>query len=159
MPNRLGLFAVALTVTSIVSSSRGSADELEATHCFAGMGKAFHESQDLAPLASFAHNGILKSTNQRLDNMATHCEGVQRGTGPSRLGYVVCKLVDADGHIIVVADQYSGMRYPLRFSEGTGKWKGIKGQVDVEPAGAASKPAVAGSYHTCTKWKGSFQIP
>ena len=152
------LLSVVAVVAGLFGWSHASAEEFEATHCYAGMGKAFNESEELAYLGSFSHNGMVKSSNQRLDNMATHCEGVQRGVGPTRLGYVLCKMVDADGHIIVVADQYSGAKFPLRFVEGTGKWKGIKGQFDSDTSATAVKPAVAGSYHTCSRWKGAFQI-
>src|SRR2546423_423185 len=129
---RFPLVAGVLALATVLSCSHASAEEFEAMHCYAGQGKAFHESQDLASLGSFVHNGMVKSSNRRLDNMATHCEGVQRGAGATRVGYVLCKLVDGDGDIIVIADQYSGMKSPYRFAEGTGKWKGINGQYESE---------------------------
>jgi hypothetical protein len=59
------------------------------------------------------------------------------------------------GEVLDLLEIEAGM---LRFTEGTGKWKGITGQFESDTAASASKPAVAGSFHTCTKWKGAFQV-
>ncbi len=138
--------------------SAGAAEEFEATHCYGGTSIAFHGSQELKPLADWVYNGIVRSPNKLLNGAATHGAGVQRGTGTTREGYVLAKIVDADGDIIVVGDHYAGLKFKLRFLEGTGKWRGITGDFESEPAASAAKPAMPDSFHTCTQWKGKYEV-
>ena len=155
---RLFVLSAALIVIVLAGAKSSVAAEFDGTHCFTGVGRPFHESQELASLSSFVHNGIVRTNNAQFDNVATHCEGVQRGVGATRFGYALCKVVDREGDIAVLTTQFSGLNYMFGFAEGTGKWKGIKGEVQVDPLPSPSKPAVAGSYHICTKWKGAFDV-
>jgi hypothetical protein len=114
----------------------------------------FHGSQELKPLGAFTLNGIIRSSYKPLDNAATHCEGVYRAAD----GYGLCKVVDADGDIIVYGGPYAGTKFPLNVLEGTGKWKGVTATIDAERIATAAKPAVPGSFHHCIRWKGKIEV-
>ncbi len=153
------LTGLALVVLGVLAfSSAGAAEEFEATHCFTGTFTAYQGSQELKPLSDFAFNGIVRSPNKLFNNAATHCAGVQRGVGPTREGYVLCKIVDADGDITVYGGPYTGFKSRLPFLEGTGKWKGITGDFESDQIASAAKPAVPDSFHTCVQWKGKFEV-
>jgi hypothetical protein len=47
---------------------------------------------------------------------------------------VLCKIVDADGDIIVTGGSYTGLKNRFSFLEGTGKWKGITGDYESDQA-------------------------
>lgn len=149
------LFGLVFVVISLAAfPTVGVGEELEALHCFAGTFTAFHGSQDLKSLVTWNANGIIRSPNKAFHNAATHCEGVARAGE----GYGFCKMVDGDSDIVVWGGPYAGSKYTLPFLEGTGKWKGITGSLDFEQVGIAAKPAVPNSFHTCSQWKGKFEI-
>src|SRR5439155_25332473 len=121
----VGVFVVA--TISIPSSSR-AAEQLDHTFCYSGTGTNFHDSKEVMAAASWTQNGIIMShtPNKMLDNAVVHCEGIQRGVGPERTGYGLCKIIDDDGDMIIGELPYSGFSYDVKFLDGTGKWKGIK---------------------------------
>ena len=154
------LVGLALAVLSVLTfPSGGAAEEFEATHCFGGTFTAFQGSQELKPLVAYTQNGIIRSPNKLFNNAAAHCNGVVRGSAgdPARENYGFCKLVDADGDIIVTGGHGTGMKVKLRFLEGTGKWKGITGDNESEVV-IAAKSAVPDSFHGCAQWKGKYEV-
>jgi hypothetical protein len=65
-----------------------------------------------------------------------------------------------DGDMIIGDIPYSGFSYDVKFVEGTGKWKGIKGGLRSERF-VPSKPgkgAMPGTYQGCRREKGSFEL-
>jgi hypothetical protein len=154
------LTGLALGVLSLLAvPTVGTAEEFEATHCFGGTFTTFQGSQELKALVHFTHNGSLKGPGKAFNNVATHCAGTQREAGPPRNGYVLCKIVDADGDIIITGGPYTGLKNRYPFLEGTGKWKGITGDYEADQLGTPPRPAVPGSYHICAQWKGKFEVP
>jgi hypothetical protein len=148
------LTGLALAVLGLLAlPATGAAEEFEATHCLGGTITAFHGSQEVKSLSTWTGNGIVRSSNKRFDNVATHCAGV----GRAGEGYGLCKMVDGDGDIIVTAGPYAGSKGPIPIVEGTGKWKGITGSIDAERI-AAAKPAVPGSFQFCSAWKGKYEV-
>ncbi len=151
-----GLALVALSILAFPSA--GAAEEFEATHCLGGTWTAFQGSQELKFVYKWAHNGILRSPNKLFNNIATHFAGVMRGAGPTREGYTLFKMVDADGDIIIGGGPIAGLKLRFPFLEGTGKWKGITGDFESERVAFGPKPALPDSYHECYQWKGRFEV-
>jgi hypothetical protein len=138
-------------------SSR-AAELVDIIFCYSGTSPNFHDRTDALPAASWSQNGIIMrhAANKMLDNAVVHCEGVQRGTGPERTGYGLCKIVDGD--MIIAEFPYNGFNYDVRFLDGTGKWEGIKGSLHSART-HISKPgrgAMPGTYQGCRREKGSF---
>jgi hypothetical protein len=103
----------------------------------------------------------MSARNKTFDNAVVHCEGVQRGQGPDRSGYGLCKIVGADGDLIIAETPYSLLAYDMKFLEGTGKWKGIKGTLRFQGFAVRSKPgkgAMPNTYQGCDRQKGSFEL-
>jgi|SRR5712691_1534904 len=153
---------VFIVVTVDIPSSSHAAEPLDITFCYSGTGTNFHDSKEAMPVSSWTQNGIIIShtPNKMLDNAVVHCEGVQRGGGPERYGHGFCKIVDDDGDLIIGEIPYSGFSYDVKFVEGTGKWKGIKGTLRSERF-VLSKPgkgAMPGTYQGCRREKGSFEL-
>ena len=155
----VGIFVV---VTVGVPSSSCAAEQLDITHCYSGTGTIFHQSKEVMPAMSWTQNGIIMShtPSKLLDNAVVHCEGVQRGVGPERTGYALCKIVDDGGDMIIAEIPYSGFTYDVKFLEGTGKWKGIKGSLRSERIARSKegKGAMPGTYQGCRREKGSFEL-
>lgn len=139
-----------------------AAEQLDVTHCYSGTATIFHTSKDVMPALSWAQNGIITShsSGKMLENAVVHCEGVQRGLGPERTGYGLCKIVDDDGDMIIADIPYSGFIYDVKFIEGTGKWKGIKGALHSERTVRSKdgKGAMPGTYQGCRREKGAFDL-
>ncbi|MBI3454909.1 MAG: hypothetical protein HY002_03885 [Candidatus Rokubacteria bacterium] len=151
-----GLALVVLGVLVFVPAA--AAEDFEATHCAVGTFTAYQGSQELKLVFTWAQNGIVRSPNKLFDNAATYCAGVQRGVLPMREGYALCKVVDADGDIIVWGGTYTGPKLSWPFLEGTGKWKGITGGFESDRVASAPKPAMPNSYSECYQWKGKFEV-
>ena len=98
--------------------------------------------------------------DKSLDNMSLHCGGVFAiiaGQKPMQ-GY--CRLMDTDGDYFVmqverVGDMTGATLKPL---SGTGKWKGING--DMQTARLRSGKSVAsGTYQNCYHYTGTYTLP
>ncbi len=154
--------SIFVVVTVGVPSSSCAAEQLDITHCYSGTGTIFHQSKEVMPAASWTQNGIVMShiPSKLLDNAVVHCEGVSRGLGPERIGYGLCKIVDDDGDVIIADIPDLGLTYDVRFLEGTGKWKGIKGSLHSEQTVRSKdgKGAMPGTYQGCRQEKGSFEL-
>jgi hypothetical protein len=155
----IGAFVI---IAAGIPSPLLAAEQLDVTFCYSGTSPDFHDNKELLPAASFSQNGIMTSNapNKMLDNAVVHCEGVQRGTGPERSGYGICKIIDSDGDIIIGEFPYTGINYDVKFLDGTGKWKGIKGTLHSERT-HVNKPgraAMPGTYQGCRREKGSFEL-
>jgi len=159
LPLVVGVFVVG---TVGASSSLHAAEPLDLTFCYSGTGTNFHDSKEAMAVSTWSQNGIIMShtPNKILDSAVVHCEGVQRGAGPERYGHGFCKIVDDDGDMIIGEIPYSGFAYDVKFVEGTGKWKGIKGSLHSERAvlSKTGKAAMPGTYQACRREKGSFEL-
>jgi hypothetical protein len=63
--------------------------------------------------------------------------------------------------LIIAETPYSIAGYEMRFLDGTGKWKGLKGTLHFERFAVRSKPgsgAMPGTYQGCDRQKGSFEL-
>ena len=140
-----------------------AAHRIDVTDCYSGTAASFHTAKDVLPVFTWAQNGILSSHTEAklLENAVVHCAGIQRGLGPKRTGYGICKIVDHDGDMIIAEIPYTGVTYDMKFIDGSGKWKGIKGSLHSVRT-VRSKPgkgAVPGTYQGCRREKGTFELP
>src|SRR5450759_2963080 len=92
------LTKISILLISIVSAH---AEELSITHCYSGSSTFFSHGSTI--LVSWNSNGIIMSNHPKklLHNAVEHCEGTQRGGGPSRIGDGLCKIVDEEGDAII----------------------------------------------------------
>jgi hypothetical protein len=134
----------------------------EFTQCLSGTYTLFYQSKQVQPALSWAETGITMSDDKRFNNMTIHCEGVQFGLGPKRIGWGLCKSTDLDGDMIIYGGEYGPRGTSFgKFLGGTGKWKGIKG-TNLRKRLVRSKPrkgAMPGTYQGCHKVTGTFQLP
>ena len=155
--------ATFLYILSIGPSEARAAEEVDITHCYSGTATIFHEqSKEALAAASWTQNGITMSHHDKkiLDNAVVHCEGVQRGLGPERTGYGLCKIMDSDSDVINAEIPYSGFDYQVKFVEGTGKWKGVKGTLESRRTvrSLPGKGAMPGTYQGCRREKGTIEL-
>ena len=110
---------------------------------------------------SYKENGIImsQSENKFLDNATSHLEGVQVRLGEPREGYSVGHLIDPDGDMIAFYGFYKGLVGKVEFKEGTGKYKGIKGNFTSKRLAFTRKYAWPGTYQRCRVMKGTFELP
>ena len=161
--SHLVVSVVIVTIVSVLPSLSRAAEQLDITHCYSGTSTSFHDSKEVMDVSSWTQNGIIMShtQNKLLDNAVVHCEGVQRGSEPERTGYGFCKIVDDDGNMIIADWPYSGLLTDVKFLEGTGKWKGIKGGILRSERTVRSKPgkgAMPGTYQGCRREKWTFEL-
>ena len=140
-----------------------AAQRLDVTDCYSGTAASFHTSKGVMPVFTWTQNGILASHTKAklLENAVVHCAGIQRGLGPKRTGYGICKIVDDDGDMIIAEIPYSGFTYDMKFIEGSGKWKGVKGSLHSERTvrSKAGKGAMPGTYQGCRRERGTIELP
>ena len=140
-----------------------AAGQLDITECFSGTANRFYDSNEIRPLVRWAQDGIIisNSSDKKLDSAVVHCEGVRRGLGPEATGYGLCKIIDTDGDAITAEVPISGVKFEVKFLEGTGKWKGVSGALRNPEQLVGSKPgkgAMPGTYQGCHREKGSFEL-
>ena len=77
-----------------------------------------------------------------------------------RTGLGYHKFTDPDGDFVIVetATVPGETESNVRFLQGTGKWKGIKGSGKVR-AITLDKPIKPGTNQGCGRWTGTFELP
>jgi hypothetical protein len=159
---RIGIQIVALATLGFVTSSQ--AEELEITHCYSGVFVTFNKTEGTSTLMSWAQNGIIMSGHPKklLHNAVVHCEGVQLGLGAARSLHGFCRIMDDEGDVLLVELPWphKGIDYDVKFLEGTGKWKGVTGQLHSTPIARSqpNKGAMPETYQTCRREVGQFEI-
>ena len=104
---------------------------------------------------------LAQGDNKDFDNQTQHCvgavaiiRGVSKGSG-------YCRNVDAaTGDLVLVEWEANGKpgTGTFRYVYGTGKWKGITGRGEYQPA-AATRPVAAGTYQNCIRTKATYTVP
>lgn len=158
----VAITAIALAAFGFVTASR--ADNLEITHCYSGVFNIFSKTEGTTALLSWTQNGIIISAHpgKLLQGAVTHCDGIQMGLGAARSLHGLCKIVDNDGDVIVaeLPWPHKGLDFEVQFLEGTGKWKGITGQLHSNRlvSSPPNKGAMPDTYQTCRRETGSFEV-
>ena len=157
----VGLLAVVFAAFGMTSH----AEEIEITHCYSGAFVTFNKTEGTSTLLSWAQNGIIMSAHPRklLHNAVVHCEGIQIGAGAARSLHGFCRIMDDDGDVILaeLPWPHKGIDFDVKFLEGTGKWKGVTGQLHSTPVARSqpNKGAMPDTYQTCRRETGQFEVP
>jgi hypothetical protein len=117
------------------------------------------ESDELT-IITFDFKGIARSNskNKLFDNCTVFYVGVARTTPGMSTAYGYSKYMDPDGDFVVMESIREGVETHCRFLQGTGKWKGIKGEGKLRRI-AAGKPISPGTNQYCTRHIGTFELP
>jgi hypothetical protein len=136
---------------------------IDITSCLTGPATVLTKTQELV-IVSVEFKGIIMSNheNKVFDNFISRFVGVSRimaGQVDAR-GY--SKLTDLDGDYIITETTTFGpigkTTWKWKFLHGTGKWKGITGEADVNPITKRS-PLEEGTWRGCYKITGTFELP
>ena len=150
-------------VVSMFLPAAHAEEEFEFIHCYFGKIKPMHESKDLTPIMTYTGNGIImsKSENNFLDNASTHCKGFMIGKIPSPTMKFInyCVAIDPDGDMLIWGSPETGGVAGQNFLNGTGKYKGIKGNFKSQLTASAKKPLKPGTYQQCRTMKGTYELP
>ena len=117
------------------------------------------ESQELT-IITFDFKGISRSNseNKIFDNCTVFHVGVARNMGGKSSAYGYSKYLDPDGDSVVMESIRDGDEIHCKFLQGTGKWKGIKGEGKVRRI-TTGKPITPGTSQFCTRHIGTFELP
>jgi hypothetical protein len=90
--------------------------------------------------------------------------GASRVFEGKRIAIEYTRLEDLDGDYVVIEGNWAGaIDYKVwgditKFLEGTGKWKGIKGEGKIERI-LTSRPIDQSSWQSCSRFTGTFELP
>jgi len=117
------------------------------------------ESEELT-IITFDFKGISRSNseNKVFDNCTVFYVGVARNMAGKTSAYGYSKYMDPDGDFVVMESIREGAETHCKFLQGTGKWKGIKGEGKVRRI-AVGKPITPGTSQYCTRHIGTFELP
>lgn len=117
------------------------------------------ESKELT-IGTFDFKGISRSNseNKVFDNCTVFYVGVARSTPGKISAYGYSKYLDPDGDFVILESIREGDETQCKFLQGTGKWKGIKGEGKVRRI-AVGKPIASGTSQYCTRHIGTFELP
>ena len=136
------------------------------TVCLSGTFTAASASKELVVL-SYESRGICRSNheNKVFDNYSWHAVGASRVFEGKRNAIEYTKLLDLDGDYVVIEGNwgpgrldYKGFGGITKFLEGTGKWKGIKGEGKCERI-LTGRPIKEGTWQSCSRFTGTFELP
>ena len=159
---RIKMIFVALATLAFVPTSR--AEKLEITHCYSGTFNTFSKTDGTTALISWSQNGIIMSDHPRklLQGAVTHCEGIQMGVGAARSLHSFCRIVDQEGDVLLaeLPWPHKGLDFEVKFMEGTGKWKGVSGQLHSTRivSSPPNKGAMPDTYQTCRREVGDVDL-
>jgi len=134
--------------------------------CLAGTATTASASKEVR-VASYESSGICRSNheNKVFDNCSWHAVGASRIFEGKRTATEYTRLEDLDGDYVVIEGNwgpggldYKGFGGITKFLEGTGKWKGIKGEGKCERI-LTSKPIKEGTWQSCSRFTGTFELP
>lgn len=152
---------IAAIFISFVAGTACQAEAIEVTHCYSGVYSAFNRTEGTAVLGSWRQDGILMSAhpNKLLQNAIVRCEGIQIGLAAERLMHAFCRIQDEDGDVIVAELPWGqkGIDYHVKFLEGTGKWKGVTGQLNSTVIARGPRSAID-PYLGCRLERGQFEL-
>jgi hypothetical protein len=153
---------IAVVVFSFVAVTSCQAEDIEITHCYAGVYSAFNKTEGTSVLGSWRQDGILTSAHPKklLQNATVRCEGIQMGLAAERQMHAFCRIQDEEGDVIVAELPWGqkGIDYRLNFLEGTGKWKGVTGHLNSTVIARGPRSATD-PYLGCRRETGQFELP
>jgi hypothetical protein len=155
-------FRVVGVLAVLCSGKSALAEPIELTHCYSGVWSAFNKTEGTSLVGHWSQNGIIMSAhpNKLLHNAVVHCEGIQIGAAANRSIHAFCRIMDDDGDVIIAEYPWpsKGLEFKVNFLEGTGKWKGITGQLHSTAIARSKEGAMPDTYQTCRKETGDFEV-
>jgi hypothetical protein len=132
---------------------------IDFTECVSGNMSIVYQSKEIT-IAGSEGKGILIShhENKVFDNFTFHVIVIAKTIDNNRRSDSHWKIMDPDGDIIIAEVVVLGPEKTMKFSYGTGKWKGIKGEAKGKTT-AAGKPVVPGTFQACSRYVGTFELP
>ena len=153
----------AAIVVLLIGGTASQAEDIEITHCYSGVYSAFNRTEGTSILGSWSQNGIIMSAHPKklLQNAVVRCEGIQIGAAAARSLHAFCRIVDEDGDVIIaeLPWPHKGIDFTVKFLEGTGKWKGVTGQLNSTVIARSPRSATTDSYQACRRETGQFELP
>jgi len=142
------------TFTSVVH-----AEPYDMTNCFSGESTMLVASKELV-VFSYDLKGIVQDNldTKAFANMSFQCVGISKIVAGKPTGQGICKFMDKDGDFIVGETASAGPEGTWTAFYGTGKWKGVTGsgkQIYI----TNSKPIVNGTFQTCSRATGTYELP
>jgi hypothetical protein len=135
-------------------------EKFEFVHCYSGTWTPMHENKDMPYIDTYKLDGIImsKSENKFLANASTHCEGIGIGQGPKAKVTSYCIAIDPDGDMLMWGGPRKEGVIEREFGQGTGKYKGIKGNHRSERIAAAKKPLKPRTFQECRNLTGTIEL-
>jgi hypothetical protein len=155
---KVSIAAFVLTINLMIPVAQAQ-QQYDITDCGSMTFTINSESEELT-IMTFDFKGIARSNseNKTFDNFTVFYVGVARSTPGSTGAYGYSKYMDPDGDFVVMESIREGAETHCRFLQGTGKWKGIKGEGKLRRI-AAGKPISPGTNQYCTRHIGTFELP
>ena len=119
-----------------------------------------NSASDELTIITFDFKGISRSNseNKIFDNCTVFYVGVARDMAGKSSAYGYSKYMDPDGDFVIMESIREGAETHCKFLQGTGKWKGIKGEGKLRRI-AVGKPITPGTSQYCTRHIGTFELP
>ena len=156
---QLGILAF-LGLNSSILTAQAVEHPMDLTVCASGTISMLAKNDDLLAW-TWDEKGIAWSNieEKSLDNITVHCGGVfaiVAGEKPMQ-GY--CKLLDTDGDYFVMRIERVGATVGavLKPLSGTGKWKGISGNMKTKRL-RTGKAVASGTYQNCYHYIGTYEL-
>ena len=128
------------------------------TECLGGTATVVYQSKEIT-ITGIEGKGIIFShhENKVFDNCTFHVVAIAKTVDGKRRSDSYWKIMDPDGDFIVAEVVVLGPEKTMKFLDGTGKWKGIKGEAKGKTT-AAGKPVAPGTFQGCSRYVGTFEL-
>jgi hypothetical protein len=128
------------------------------TECAVGNATMVYQSKECT-IGGMEGKGIIFShhENKVFDNCTFHAVVIAKTMDGKRRSDSYWKIMDPDGDVIIAEVVVLGPEKTMKFLDGTGKWKGIKGEAKGKTT-AAGKPIVPGTFQACSRYVGTFEL-
>jgi len=128
------------------------------TECASGNASIVYQSKEIT-ITGIEGKGIIFShhENKVFDNCTFHVVAIAKTVDGKRRSDSYWKIMDPDGDVIVAEAVVLGPEKTMKFLQGTGKWKGIKGEAKGKTT-ATGKFIAPGTIQTCSRYVGTFEL-
>jgi hypothetical protein len=155
---KMSVVALVFSLSLIIPVAQAE-QQYDITDC-GSMTFTVNSASDELTIVTFDFKGIARSNsdNKIFDNFTVFYVGVSRNMAGKQSAYGYSKYMDPDGDFVVMESIREGEETHCKFLQGTGKWKGIKGEGKVRRI-AIGKPISPGTSQYCTRHIGTFELP
>ncbi len=128
------------------------------TECGAGTSTVVYQSKEIS-INGMDVKGLIFShhENKVFNNCTFHAVGIAKIEDGKRRSDSYWKIMDPDGDFIIAEVVVLGPDKTLKFLQGTGKWKGIKGEAKGKTS-AIGRMIEPGTIQSCSRYVGTFEL-